>query len=393
MEAVVEPDLVYPLIRGRDVKKWFVDFQERYVIIPHEPNTGQPIKLEDLKIKYLGVFSYLNKYREELKKRSIKPFLSLKEKMKKVKSLNEKERILEELDRKFYIIDNVGAYTFAPYKVVWKRIAGAITGKAVNFACAVVEPVDGRPVIPDNSTILVEASTPDEAYYIAGLLNSVIVRVVVASYTYELRQETHIVDVIKIPKFDPSNRLHKRIVELSRKAHELARCIHGGEKPSYCSNIRAEEELREIERELDLTVAQLLGISEDALKEFEKLYAILSGEEVPVEEEIKIPEEPIVNILNTLVKSDMQSYVEIDVVNPSGEEIEFAYELPWGRGSFRLVEGKYRVDIPPLKPGKYRGVVKWVWRGEECSQEFVIEVSEPEGPRRPRTLLDLLGGS
>jgi type II restriction/modification system DNA methylase subunit YeeA len=90
-----------------------------------------------------------------------------------------------------------------------------------------------------------------------------------------------------------------------------------------------------------------------------------------------------------LLKPNIQSYIEIDVVNSSGEEIEFAYELPWGKGSFRLVEGRFRIDTPPLKPGKYKGVVRWVWRGAERSQEFVIEVSEPEGPKRPRTLFGL----
>jgi hypothetical protein len=32
VEAAVEPDLVYPLVRGRDVKKWFVNFEDRYII-------------------------------------------------------------------------------------------------------------------------------------------------------------------------------------------------------------------------------------------------------------------------------------------------------------------------------------------------------------------------
>jgi type II restriction/modification system DNA methylase subunit YeeA len=281
--------------------------------------------------------------------------------------------------------------SFAPYKVVWKRIAGAITGKAVSFACAVVEPIEGKPVIPDDGTILVKVDSSEEAYYVAGFLNSIISRAIIASYTYELRQETHIVDFIKIPKFDPNNDMHLKIAGLSKRAHELARCVYSEEKPDYCRGVRAEEELRKVERELNLAVAQLLGLSEDDLKEFERLYSILSGE-IPVEEEVEVPEKPAVSVLNTLLKPGVQSYIEVDVVNPSGEEMEFVYELPWGKGSFRLVEGRYRIDTPPLKPGKYKGVIKWVWRGEEQSQEFVIEVSEPEGPRRPRTLIDLLGG-
>jgi type II restriction/modification system DNA methylase subunit YeeA len=90
-----------------------------------------------------------------------------------------------------------------------------------------------------------------------------------------------------------------------------------------------------------------------------------------------------------LVKPDVESYIEVDVTNPSGEEVELMYEFPWGKGSFRVTEGKFRINLPPLKPGKYRGVVRWVWRGREYSREVEVEVSEPVGPRRPRTLLDI----
>jgi hypothetical protein len=117
--------------------------------------------------------------------------------------------------------------------------------------------------------------------------------------------------------------------------------------------------------------------------------AILSGEEVPVEDVVEVPKDPVVNVLNTLVKPGVESYIEVDVTNPSGEEVELMYEFPWGKGSFRVAEGKFRINLPPLKPGKYRGVVRWVWRGREYSREVEVEVSEPVGPRRPRTLLDI----
>ncbi|MDT7971066.1 MAG: N-6 DNA methylase, partial [Vulcanisaeta sp.] len=48
VEAKVEPDLVYPLIMGEDVKRWYVEFKDRYVIIPHNPRTGQPFRLDEM---------------------------------------------------------------------------------------------------------------------------------------------------------------------------------------------------------------------------------------------------------------------------------------------------------------------------------------------------------
>jgi len=88
----------------------------------------------------------------------------------------------------------------------------------------------------------------------------------------------------KIPKYDPNNGLHKKIADLSRRAHELAKCIYAERKPDYCRGIDAEGSLRNVERELDLAVAQLFGLSEEDLREFERLMAILSGEELPSEE-------------------------------------------------------------------------------------------------------------
>ena len=259
VEAKVEPDLIYPLIRGRDIKKWYVEFRDRYVIIPHNPGNASPIPEADMKARWPLTYSYLANYRRELEDRP---------------SLKSRGR-----GSPFYTIYSTGTYIFAPYKVVWKRIAGAITGKAVSFASAVVEPINERPVVPDHSAILAPAETPDEAYYIAGVLNSTIARTIIASYTYELRQEANIMDFIKVPRFDPDNKLHNRIAELSRRAHELAKCIYASSKPSYCASIDAENELMKIENEIDKTVAELYGISEHELEMLRRLMAMLSGKD------------------------------------------------------------------------------------------------------------------
>lgn len=60
-----------------------------------------------------------------------------------------------------------------------------------------------------------------------------------------------------MPKFNAANKLHLRIAELSKMAHELSKRMYPEEEPGYCRNIKAEEELRKVEKELDLAVAQL----------------------------------------------------------------------------------------------------------------------------------------
>jgi type II restriction/modification system DNA methylase subunit YeeA len=277
VEANVEPDLIYPLIRGRDVKKWYIEFKDRYIIVPHDPYTGQPFKLNDMIAKFYNSFSYLSQYRDQLKKRTIKPFISLKDKIKKAKSQAARKIAEDELDKNFYILDNISTYTFAPYKVVWKNITGAITGKASSFSCAVLSLINNKIAIPNAKLMLIPFENLEEAYYVAGILNSIIARTLISSYVIETGISTHITDTIKIPKFDPNNNLHKKIADLSKKAHELAKCIYSNNKPDDCKNIDAKEKLKKVEDEIDLAVAELYGISKEELEGFKELMEILSG--------------------------------------------------------------------------------------------------------------------
>jgi len=364
VEAVIEPDLVYPLIRGRDVEKWYAEFRGRYVIVPHDPKTAKPLPEAEVKSKLPLTYQYLNSYKSDLESRSI--------------------HRLWGKGNPFYAVYDIGVYTFAPYKVVWKEVSARM--QAGGFHVAVVEPVEDRwlglkPVVPDHTVVLIPLSNRDEAYFLAGVLNSTLI-----SLALQYAVVTSI-ENLGVPKFNPNDRRHQKIAELSRRAHELAKCIHSEVKPDYCRDIDAEEELGRVEREIDLAVAQLYGLAEDDLREFEKLMAILSGEELPAEEVVELPEEPKVNILNTLLPPDTRSYIEVDIVNPSGEEVELSYEFPWGKGSFKIVEGKYRIEVPPLKPGRYSGTVRYTWRGVEKVVNVIIEVSETSGPKRRRGLL------
>jgi type II restriction/modification system DNA methylase subunit YeeA len=376
VEAAVEPDLIYPLVRGRDVKKWFVDFEDRYIILPHDPKTAKPLSEMTIKAKFPNTYDYLNHFKKELEKRSIHKLWGK--------------------NNPFYTVYDIGVYTFEPYKVVWKNIAGAITGKA-EFSCAAItdkidDPYLGqKTIIPNVKLMLASVSTPEEAYYLAGVLNSTFVRSIVASYVIETGISTHILDIIKVPKLDPNNLTQRRIAELSKKAHKLARCIHAEVKPSYCDEVvNPLRELEKVEREIDLAVAELFGLSLEDLREFEKLMAILSGEEPPEEpEEVEPVGEPIITISNTLLQPNTQNQLEIDVTNPQRTMLEINYDLPWETGTFKIVEGKHIIQTPPLKPGKYQGRLEYTFNGVQKTLEITIEVMEQAGPKRSKTLQDI----
>ncbi|MEM1918154.1 MAG: hypothetical protein QW504_05680 [Sulfolobales archaeon] len=394
IDAVVEPDLVYPLIRGRDVMKWFVEYRDRYIVLPHDSWTGKPLTITELKQKYPDTYGYLYKFKEELKSRSIKPFLSLRNAIRKAKSGLERQQALNKLEENFYIVDNIGPYTFAPYKVVWKNIAGAITGKA-EFSCAVIGSVSDKylgikPIIPNVKLMLIPLNSEDEAYYLSGILNSVITRFIVASYVIETDISTHIVDHIYIPKFDPNNPIHNQISQLSKKAHELAKCIYGEVKPSYCSGLRSpEEELAKVEEQIDILVAELYGIPEDALQDIRRLLAVLKAEEALEEGEVEEEAlEPFIEFLKTDVIADQRDYIEFNVVTVGEcDKARITLHGPWGVKDLSLSEGRYKLEVA-FPEGVYE--VKYTFICGDHSYEGSFKVSSsksiPTGPRRPSTL-------
>lgn len=366
VEVKVEPDLVYPLVRGRNVKRWFVGEGDSYIIVPHD-SKGKPIYEKEMRINYPETYSYLYKFKSELESRSI------------YKKLGK--------GAPFYTLFGIGEYTFAPYKVVWKHISGSITGKA-DFNCAVIGYKDdkflGRKlVIPNHKLMLVPLQSEEEAYYLAGVLNSSIVRAVVASYTIETEIATNVVETIKVPKYNPNYELHRRIVELSRRAHEIAKEIYQDGRKDL------EEELKKVEDEIDRSVAKLLGISEDMLNEFRKLLKILLVEETeePVEEE-EVEQEPSVEFLKTEVNADQKDYIELRVTTGElCESAEITFDAPWGSQTLQLQEGTHKVEVGPLMEGSYEVKYSFKCGDYRTSGTFKIESkSSRKPPRRPTTL-------
>lgn len=261
-EALVEAELVYPLARGRDVKRWHVDLGDARLILPHDPADSSPFDENAMKTRFPLAYRYFEAYREELERRSI--------------------HRLWGVGRPFYTVYDIGRYTFSPYKVVWKNISGAVTGKA-DFSCAVLgsvkDPYLGEKlVIPNIKLVLVPVDSEEEAHYLAGILNSIPVRAAVASYVVETEISAHVLEYIKIPRYDPGDYLHNKISQLSAKAHRQAERIYikrstgnGEEGPEY-----SEEPLEELEREIDLTASEILGISRVELEGLKALLKKLS---------------------------------------------------------------------------------------------------------------------
>nr|WP_240922552.1 N-6 DNA methylase [Thermococcus sp. 9N3] len=284
VRRIVEKDLLYPLVRGRDHNRWHVEDSGIYILVLHDPETGKPLLEEKLQVDYPLTYEYLVDFKKELEIRSIHKLWGK--------------------GNPFYSVYDIGEYTFRPYKVVWKYVAGKISGKA-EFSTAVMaykddEYLGQKMMIPNEKIMLVPLENENEAHYLSAVLNSTITQLIVASYTIETQISTHVLNNVKVPTFDPSTPTHIELAELSKKAHEVAREKYklldelkvlkaslkgkrGKEREAIKAKIEelnekiaeTEEKLRKIEAEIDRKVAELYGITKEELKEIERLYEVL----------------------------------------------------------------------------------------------------------------------
>ena len=136
---------------------------------------------------------------------------------------------------------NVGPYTMAEWKVVWRE-------QSSTFQAAVVGTSNERVILPDHKLMLVPCTGAQEARYLTAMLNSSPSLVAIVSYVISTSTSTHVLKNIAVPKFNPSSAVHGRLTALSQQGHEEV----GRGNP---------DALRKIEREIDELAAQLWSIT------------------------------------------------------------------------------------------------------------------------------------
>jgi hypothetical protein len=242
----IEPDLLYPLLRGRDVQRWKAQ-PSAWILMVQDPEERQGYDEEWLQENCPRTYGYLKRFEEVLRER--------------------RSRGISDMLKKgapFYTMFAVGTYTFAPWKVVWREVAHTLDA-------AVAPPFDDKPTVPDHTLILIDCASNEEAHYLCAALNSSPVRLGVQAYIV-LHPDPHILEHIRIPRFDPKNPVHCRLAELSMQAHEAAK-------------IGDEMRLREIEAEIDRWAAKLWNLTDDELRDIQQSLAELSETPEPTDEE------------------------------------------------------------------------------------------------------------
>ena len=201
VEAVIESDLVYPVVRGSDINRWY-NKPLIYVLISQDPHKMRPYPENLMKSQWPRAFSYLTRFKEILLTRGSKTVRKFAERTE------------------FYAMFGIGPYTVANYKVAWKRMANDLVAAVISQHKT---PFGYKVIIPTDTTSLIACSSEDEAHFICAILNSSIVRDFIKSYSSAGRGfgAPSVMEHVGIPKYDPKNKLHQEISVSSKTLHDL----------------------------------------------------------------------------------------------------------------------------------------------------------------------------
>lgn len=226
-EGLIEAGVVFPLARGLDAKPFFVEASSTYVIVPQNGMRGYPEV--HMRQTYRKALDYFRLYKQQLEARSSYHRYHT--------TRNGKEL------GPYYSLWNVGPYSFADHKVVWREVQNP-RQFFVSYLGLRNDPFLGEvPVIPDHKLYFVPCTSADEAHFLTGFLNSLAVRAFVAGYAINTQIATHITEYINIPVFDASNQQHMKLSHVSSTIYTERRSA-------------TETELADIERIVEYLLAK-----------------------------------------------------------------------------------------------------------------------------------------
>lgn len=227
VEEKIESDFVYPAIRGSDIQRWNAK-PIIYMLVVQDPKTRRGYFEHFLKKQYPHTYGYLLEFRQLLLERPLY------------------KKYHEEANAPFYSQFNISKETFALYKVIWKAMSNDIIASVIS---QVRTTLGYKAAIPLHTTSFFSSNNESEAHYLCAIINSNPVREFIKSFSSAGRGfgTPSVMEHVGIPKFDPGNKIHKKLSEISIKCHKL-------------KLLNKEKEIEELEKENDILVKKLFGV-------------------------------------------------------------------------------------------------------------------------------------
>jgi hypothetical protein len=223
VRALVAPDRVYALIRGRDVARWRCA-PSAHLLVPRRwapARCPQPAaqRCEAPRVS-----------------RGLVPGRPL------MRRPGQRGRVAQPS----HATGRAHGCLYAAHRVVWRRTGAAL-------AAAVVPPAR-RHAVPNGELAVVPCCSAAEAYFLAGALNSAVARVIVAASLIEPSVPVPVLRWVRVPRFAAGDARHQALAALSRRAHALAR-----------QGDSSRAALQDVEAALDQQAAAMWGIAPEQL--------------------------------------------------------------------------------------------------------------------------------
>jgi hypothetical protein len=203
VEATIEAELLHPLLRWGDVARYHAA-PRNYLLLTQDPHSRRGLAADLLASRFPNARAYLERFRELLLRRAA---------YRRYQSAGP-----------FWSMYDVGPYTVAPIKVVWRRMDRRIQAAV---ATGIDDPRLGRrAVVPQETCVLIATQTEDEAHYLCAVLNSEPVHRLVAAHSVRGGKgfgTPGMLDYVPIRRYDPACPTHGELAALSRAAHAASR--------------------------------------------------------------------------------------------------------------------------------------------------------------------------
>ena len=203
----IEETYIFPMLGGRNIAKWQVKSNE-YILVPHTPAYKYGIPVEELARVAPKTSDWLNFYHDEL-----------------LASRIQNGKFFNPDTQPYYRLDNVGEYTYAPYKVLWKEQAGSMSAVVVGSYLESIPNADrtlfseDKTIVVDSKVLMLGVDDSAEAYYVCGIINAKDIADVIDGYAISTNRGVDVLKYIAIPKFNLNCTLHQAISDISKQIH------------------------------------------------------------------------------------------------------------------------------------------------------------------------------
>ena len=242
VQTVIESDLVYPLIRGRDVQRWSAE-PSAHIILANRTDKLAGIPEAEMKRRWPKTYAYLKQFEGSPKKPE----------RGTLRGRSGYRQYFKPSDP-FYSMYNIGPYTMVEWKVLWPEV-----GHSVRASVSGPSKVETKSPLPDHTIVAVPCRSEREAHFVAGALNSSPSYVAAASYIV-LHPSPHIMQNISVPRFKETDTHHARLADLSYQCHAAKR-------------ENRQDEIAALELKIDEVAARIWSISDVELSAIQTVLA------------------------------------------------------------------------------------------------------------------------